>query len=153
MKKLLYLLLLMPFSLLISCNDEKDFSPVDLTLTLSGVTVSDDVFITVTGEEITIDGITAKSIDGKNSALANITFYLNGAPLIGTPGNPFSGTFSTEGFEAGTYYISLTGNLLQEDAPIQIFTAEYPIKIVENQEDLPENTPEIGTYTHTIRIG
>lgn len=153
MKKLLYLFLLLPFSLLISCNDDKDLSPVDLTLTLSGVTESDDVFMTVAGEEVSIDGITAKPIGGKNSALSNITFYLNGIPLIGTPGNPFTGTFSTEGFEAGTYYISISGNLLQEGAPIQIFTAEYPIKIVESQEDLPENAPEIGTYSHTIRIG
>ena len=153
MKKLLYLFFLLPFSLLISCNDDKDISPVDLTLTLSGVTESDNVFFTVAGEEVTIEGMTAKSIDGKNSALSNIIFYLDGRPLIGTPANPFYGTFSTEGFEAGTYYLSLTGNLLQEGAPIQIFTAEYPIKVVENQEDLPEDAQEIGTYTQTIRIG
>ncbi|MCH5229510.1 MAG: hypothetical protein J1F12_05885 [Muribaculaceae bacterium] len=152
MKKLLFLFLILPFSLMVSCNDDKELSPVDLTLTLSGVTESEDVFFTIAGEEVSIDGITAKSIDGKNSALSNITFYLNGVPFIGTPGNPFLGTFSTEGFEAGIYYLSLRGNLLQEGASIQIFTAEYPIKIVENQEDLPENAPEIGTYTHTIRI-
>lgn len=153
MKKLLYLFLVLPFSLLISCNDDNDLAPVDLTLTLTGVTVSEDDFITVAGEEVSIEGISAKSIDGKNSGLSNIRFYLNGVPLIGTPGNPFMGTFSTEGFEPGTYYISLTGNLLQEGASIQIFTADYPIKIVENQEELPENAPEIGTYTQTIRIG
>ncbi|MCH5240165.1 MAG: hypothetical protein J1F38_08070 [Muribaculaceae bacterium] len=152
MKKLLYLFLVLPFSLLISCNDDKDFSPVDIMLTLSGVTESDGDFMTVAGEEVSIDGIGAKSIDGKNSALTNITFYLNGAPLIGTPGNPFQGTFSTEGFKAGTYYLSFTGNLLQEGAPIQIFTVDYPIIIFENQEDLPENAPEIGTYTHIITI-
>ena len=152
MKKLLYLFFLLPFSLFISCSDDNNLSPVDITLTLSGVTESDDVFITVAGEEVTIEGITAKSIEGKNSALSNITFYLNGVPLIGTPGNPFQGTFSTEGFKAGTYNISVIGNLLQEGASIQIFTIEYPIKVVENQEDLPENTPEIGTYSQTIRI-
>lgn len=153
MKKLLYLFLVLPFSLLISCNDDKDFSPVDLTITLSGVTESDDVFITVAGEEVTIEGLTAKAIDGKNTALSNITFYLNGRPLIGTPANPFLGTISTEGFEPGTYSISLTGNLLQEGAPIKIFTAEYPLTIVEAQEDLPDGAPEIGTYTQTFRIG
>lgn len=152
MKKLLFLFFLLPFSLLISCDDDKDLSPVDLTLTLSGVTESDDVFITVVGEEVTIEGITAKSINGKNSALSNITFYLNGVPLIGYLGNPFQGTFSTEGLEAGTYYLSMSGNLLQEGASIQIFTAEYAIKIVENEEDLPDNIPEIGTYSQTIRI-
>ena len=152
MKKLLFLFFLLPFSLLISCDNDKDLSPVDLTLTLSGVTESDDVFFTIAGEEVTIEGLTAKSINGKNSALSNITFYLNGVPLIGYPGNPFQGTFSTEGLEAGTYYLSMSGNLLQEGASIQIFTAEYAIKIVENEEDLPDNTPEIGTYSQTIRI-
>ena len=152
MKKLLYLFLVLPFSLLMSCNDDNDLSPLDLSLSLSGVTVLDDVFITVAGEEVSIDGLTAKSIDGKNTGLSNITFYLNGIPLVGTPGNPFQRTFSTEGLEAGTYYISIAGNLLQEGASIQIFSAEYPLEIVENQEDLPENAPKIGTYTQTIRV-
>lgn len=152
MKKLFYLFLLLPFSLLISCSDDKDFSPVDLTLTLSGVTESEDVFTTVIGEEVTIEGVTAKAIDGKNSGVANVTFYLNGVPLIGTPGNPFLGTFTTEGLEAGTYYISMTGNLLQEGAEIKIFAVDYPINIVESWDELPENTPEIGSYSQTVRI-
>ena len=152
MKKFYYLLLLLPFSLLMSCNDDKDFVPVDMTLTLDGVTVLNDSFYTVSGENITIEDLVAKSLGDKNSGVANVTFYFNGVPLIGTPATPFLGTFSTEGFPAGTYSINVTGNLLQVDSPIKIFTANYPLIIVESAEDLPAGVPDLGTYSQTITI-
>lgn len=151
MKKLFYLFLLLPFTLMVSCSKD-EFSPVDMNLTLSGVTQSNDSFYTVAGEDVTIDNVTVKSIDGKNSGVTNLIFYFDGVPLIGTPGNPFMGTFSTENIPAGTYTIGVTGNLLQVDSSIKDFIVEYPLTIVEKSEDLPSGAPEIGTYTQTIRI-
>lgn len=153
MKKLFYFFLLLPFSMLMSCSDDnKEFSPTDMTLTVSGVTEYNGGFYTVEGENVTLEKLTLKAIDGKDTEVANVTYYIDGLPLLSTPGNPFLGTFSTEGFAAGTYSLSLTGNLLQVDSPIKIFTANYPITIVETQEDLPAGAPELGTYSLTLRI-
>ena len=143
---------MLPF-LLAACSDDKNFSPVEMTLTLDGVTQVNDNFYTVAGEDVSIESLTVKALDGKNTALANTFFYLNGTPLLGGPGNPFSGTFSTEGLEAGTYEIGITGNLLQEGVAIQNFIASYSLVIVESDEDLPENAPEIGTYSQSIQVG
>lgn len=137
--------------MMVSCSKD-EFSPVDMTLTLSGVTQSNDNFYTVVGEDVSIDNLTVKSIDGKNAGVANVTYYLNGVPMIGTPGNPFLGTFSTENLEPGTYVINITGNLLEVDSSIKIFTVDYPLTIVAASEDLPTDAPEIGTYSKTIRI-
>ena len=152
MKKFYYLLLLLPFSLLMSCNDDKDFTPVDMTLTLDGVTLSNETFYTVAGEDVTIENLDVKTLGNKNSAVTNVTFYFNGVPLIGTPGNPFMGTFSTTGIPAGKYVINITGNLLQVDSSIKIFSVDYPINIVNSEEDLPAGAPEIGSYSQTITL-
>lgn len=152
MKKLYYLLLLFPLSLLMSCSDDKDFTPVDMTLTLDGVTLVNDNFYTVAGENVTIEDLTVKALGNKNTALTNVLYSFNGIPLIGVPGNPFMGTFSTENIPAGTYAINITGNLLQVDSSIKVFAVNYPITIVESAEDLPTDAPDLGSYSQTIRM-
>lgn len=151
MKKLFYLFLLLPFSLLMSCKDDNEFSPVDLTVTVSGVTEYNGAFYAVAGDDITILSFTPKAIDGKATDLANVVFYLNDAPLLDQFGYPAMGTFSTQGLPPGTYSLSMTGNLLQVDSPIKIFAVSYPIVLVENEESLPAEAPEFGTYSLTIR--
>lgn len=152
MKKLLYLLLLMPLPFLFSCSDDDDLAQVDMTLTLSGVSQSDNVFYTVAGENVTIENLTVKSLNGNAATVANVIFYFNGVPLIGNPGNPFTGTFSTEGLESGTYTFSMAGQVLEVDKTITDFTYSTPIVIVESEEDLPEGAQTLGTYSQTVRL-
>lgn len=152
MKKLFYLFLLLPFTMFISCNDDKDFSPVDMTVTISGVTEVNDVFYTVAGENVTINNLTVKAIDGKSTDLANVQFSLDNAPIFPVPGSDTMASFSTNNLPAGTYSINAAGNLLQVDSPIKIFAVSYKLKVVESLEDLPDNAPEIATYSQTIRI-
>ena len=151
MKKFYYLFLLLPFSLFVSC-DKDDVSPVDMTLTMQGVTQSNNTFYTVIGEEVNIEYFSVKSIDGKNSAVTNVVFSLNGIPIMGEPGSPYIASFSTENLKAGTYSINITGNLLQVDSSIQVFAINYPLTIVENSEDLPAGAPDLGSYSQTIRV-
>ena len=152
MKKLLYLLLLVPFGFLTSC-DKEDLASFDMTLTLSGVTQSDGYFYAVAGDAVTIQSLDVRGTDGKNTTVANVFFYLNNAPLFPDPwelGAPIS--FSTEGLQPGIYTIGIVGNLLQVDQPIQNFASNYKLVIVGNEEDLPENAPELGSYSVTINF-
>lgn len=152
MKKLFYSLFLLPLCLLMSCDDDKDFSPVDMTLTLSGVTQYQGAFYTVSGDDVTINSLTVKAQDGKESLAQNVIFYLNGAPLLGTPANPFLGTFSTAGLQPGIYSLDVAGDLLQVGSSLQIFAVSFPLVIVESQENLPSEAPEIGTYSQVITL-
>ena len=152
MKKFFYLLLLLPFSMLMSCDDDKDFSPVDMTLTLDGVTYYNNSFYTISGDDVTIENLSAKALGDKNTEIANVTFYFDGIPLIGEPGNPFRGTFSTENIPAGNYTINVAGNLLQVDSSIKIFSVNYPLTIVASEDELPAGAPEIGSYSQTVTI-
>lgn len=153
MKKLLYLCLLLPFTMFISCNDDKDFSPVDMTITVSGVTQSNDVFYTVAGENVSVDNLTVKAIDGKSTDVANVQFALDDVPLLPTPpGKESLTSFSTENLPAGTYALNVAGNLLQVDSSIKIFAVSYKLVVVDNEEDLPAGLPAIGTYSQTIKV-
>lgn len=152
MKKLLYLLLLLPFGLLTSC-DKDDMASFDMTLTLSGVTQNEGCFYAVAGDVVSIQALDVQGTGGKNTTVANVLFYLNNTPLFPDPwelGDPIS--FSTEGLQPGTYNIGIVGNLLQVDQPIQNFAANYKLVIVGSEEDLPENAPELGTYSVTINF-
>lgn len=152
MKKLFYLLFLLPVAFMASCNSD-DLPSADLTLTLGGVTQDDGYFYTVAGNEISIEDITVKALSGKNAGVTNVIFYFEGYPLIGNPGNPFEGVISTEGLKAGTYSLSMSGNLVEEDKTLSTFGITFYIKIVESEEDLPAGAPEIGTYSATVRLG
>lgn len=152
MKKLFYLLFLLPFSLLMACNDDNDLPKVDLNLTLSGVTVYDNNFYTVAGQDVTIEDLTATSLNDKTSGVSNVIFYFEGFPLIGQPGEPFDGTFSTTDLVPGTYKLEATGYVLQVGSPLTNFAVSYPLVIVENEEDLPSGAPEIGSHTLSISM-
>lgn len=150
MKKLFYLLMLIPLGLFCSC-DKDDFSPFDMTLTLSGVTELNGSFYTVAGEEVTIESLTVDPVGGKATTVANVMFYLNNTPLFRNPWAVDAPTyFSTQNLNPGTYNIGVTGNLLQVDQSVNVFTSNFPLEIVADQEDLPEGAPEIGTYSITI---
>lgn len=151
MKRLIYLFVL-PLAILFSCNDDKNFSPVDLTLTLSGVTEFDGKFYTTSGEDVTIKDLTVKAIDGKTTDVVNVIYYLDGMPLLGTPGFPFLGTIPTENLRPGGYSLGVAGNILQVDAPIQEFAVAYPLIIVEDADLLPQDAPELGIYSLSIRM-
>ena len=150
MKKLYYLFLL-PMFVMMACGKD-DFQPVDMTLTLSGVTETNEVFYTVGGEEITINNLKVEAVGGKTTTFQNVAFYLNNVLLVGDWSDPFTVSFPTENLPSGTYHLGVTGNLLQVDASIQTFVVSYPLVIVDNVEDLPDDAPDFGTYSMTVRI-
>ena len=152
MKKLFYLLYLLPVLLMASCSNDDDLAEVDLTLTLSGVTQVKGNFYAVSGDDITIDGIGVKSLTNKNATITRVMYYFEGIPLIGNPADPFLGSFSTEGLKSGTYALSFTGWVVQEDKSITTVACNFPVTIVSSAEDLPEGAPEIGTYSSTVTV-
>lgn len=153
MKKLLYLLLLLPLGFMASCDKNDDLASFDMTLTLSGVTQSDGNFYAVAGDEVSIENLQVVPTGGKATSVANVMFFLNNAPLFANPwdlNQPIS--FSTTGLQPGLYNVGVTGNLLQVDQSIQNFVANYNLVIVGSAEDLPEGAPETGSYSITINF-
>lgn len=151
MKKVLYLLLLVPFAFLNSC-DKEDVAPFDMTLTMGGVTMADNTFYTVRGGDVAIENFVAQALGQDKTDVANVIYYLDGQPLLGLPGNPFTGIFSTVNIPAGKHSIGVAGTLLQVDHSIKSFAVSYPLVIVDNEEDLPGGAPALGSYSLTLRF-
>ena len=153
MKKLLYLLLLVPLTFIASCSKDDDVAPFDMTLTLSGVTQVNNTFYAVSGDNVTIDNLKVTPVGGKETMVSNVMFFLNDAPVFPNPWNvlePIS--FSTQGLPEGVYNVGVAGNLLQVDQSIKNFAASYTLVLVGSNEELPEGAPELGTYSQTINF-
>lgn len=151
MKKLLYLLLLLPMSLFTSC-DKDNLASFDMTLTMGSVTEYDGTFYAVANENLTIESLTVNPVGGKNTILANVSFFIDGIPLTG--GYPWEVltpyTFSTATLAPGVHTIGITGDILQEDQSINNFAVTVPLVLVSGPEDLPSEAPDLGSYSHTI---
>jgi hypothetical protein len=152
MKKLFYLLFLLPLALLASCDNHDDLAEVDFKITLSGVTQLDNTFYAVQGDEANIDAVTVTSLTDQAATVTGVRYFLDGAPLFGSLAAPFSCAIPTEVLSAKTHTISIAATVLQVDKSISNAALEFPIVIVEDAEDLPEGAPEIGTYTLTVRM-
>lgn len=139
----------MPFAFLGSCSKD-EVAPFDMTLTMSDITMSDNTFYAIQGENVTIENLQVKSLGDTQTEVANVIFYLDGMPLLNMPGIPFTGNFSTANIPAGRHTIGVSGNLLQVDHSIKNFAVNYPFTVVENEEDLPAGAPELGTYSVTM---
>ena len=150
MKKLFYLLILLPFAMLTSC-DKDDVQPFDMTLTLSGVTQVDGNFYAVAGDNVSIDNLTVSSLGDKKTTVANVMFYVDGYPLFVNPWDCLQAlTFTTQNLPMGVNKVNVTGNLLQVGQPINNFAANFNLVIVDSEENLPAGAPAIGTYSQTV---
>lgn len=150
MKKLFYLLLVLPLTMFVSCDDKDEVSPFDMTITMSGVTESNGNFYTVKGNEVTVSGLDVKALNGTATEVSNVMFYIDGAPLLASPWNQNPWSFSTANFAAGVHTVSVSGYLLQVDHSLKNFAVSYPLVIVDSDENLPPDAPEIGSYSHTV---
>lgn len=147
MKKLIYLLFLLPLAIFSSCNNDDDLPNVDLKLTLSGVAQnpSNSQFVIEQGQPATIDGLTAvNSSSNKPASVVNIRYFIDGVMLFGTEEAPFSGVIPTEYLSAGVHYINIDATILQVDKSIAFGHIQVPITVVDSEEGLPS---EIGTYS------
>lgn len=151
-KKLIYILFAVPLMMLSACSDDDDMAQVDLTFQLSGVTLVDDTFYTISGETVSVDGVVAKSLTSDPATIQRVQYTLDGFRLPIELDNPFGTEFSTTDFGLGTHRLGMSGVVLQEDKTITEVAVQMPLKIVESIEDLPEGAPQIGTYTKTISM-
>lgn len=152
MKKLFYLLFLLPLAMFVSCDNDDDLAEVDFNVTASGVTLADNSFYTVQGETVSVDQVSVKSLTDKSATVTGIRYFIDGVPVFGSIESPYSISFSTENFAAGTHSLSIEATVLQVDKSITNCAINLPLTIVAEESDLPAGAPAIGTFTKTITI-
>lgn len=139
MKKLFYLLFLLPLAFFGSCSDDNDMAQVDFNVTLSGVTRVDNNFYTVVGNTVVIDGVSVKSLTDKGAVVTGVRYFLDGIPVfasIDQEDNTFVFDIDTEGFKEGTHALGITATVLQVDKTITSAALRIPLIMVADEESL-----------------
>lgn len=151
MKKLFYLLFLLPLAFFASCSDDDDLPEVDFSITLSNVALENTTFYAIKGDTVKIDNVSVKSLTDKSATVTNVRYFLNGLPIFGTIENPFACEIEAENLSPATYTLNVTSTILQVDKSIASGVCNYPLVIVESADDLPAGST-IGTQTLTATI-
>lgn len=159
MKKLLYLLLMIPMLALVACSDDdNDVPDVKLGFTYSGATDVDGTLYTVQGDTLGIDSVYCTPTEGtKPAMIANVTYVLDGRPLGYSPVAPFSISLLTDEMPVGRHTLTLEMTVLQEGKSIGTGWMPIPVAVVDTVTDIPAgaNPPAPGTpstYTGTATI-
>ncbi len=154
MKKLLYLLLVIPFAMMVtSCSNDKDLPNVDITMSFDNAVVKDGTVYVVQDSVFSITGLSTKSVDSnKPSAIVNVRYFWNGMPAPGLTWSDLPMNIDMAQMlqpESGNNILGLDATLLEVDKSISYCSLGIPIKAVKI-EDLPDGQqPGEATLTFT----
>lgn len=142
MKKLLYLLLVLPFAMMISsCSSDKDLPNVDITMSFDNAAVKDGIVYVLADQEFSITGITTKAVaSNQQSAIANMRYFWNGIPAPQLTWSDLPIVINMAEMpqpEDGENILGLRATLLETDKSIAYTAINVPIKSVASVEDLP----------------
>ena len=149
MKKLLYLLLVLPFAMMISsCSSDNDLPNVNVSMTFDNAAEKDGSIYVVQDSVFSITGLTTKAVDSnKQSAIVNVKYFWNGLPA---PDLTWSGfPMEIKLAEEGRNVLSLQATLLEVDKSMAFATINVPIVAVDKVENLPAGLT-LGEATFTV---
>lgn len=151
MKKLLYLLLMLPLGFFASCSDEKDLPSVDITVNIENAVDANGKVYIVEGEPLTVSGIEVKSLNGKAAGISGVNYVLDHVGFGYTIVEPFGGTIDAEYLPAGNHLFTLAFDVLQVDKSIAYAQLSTVVTVVPSAEDLPDGaTPGNVALTYHL---
>lgn len=151
MKKLLYLLLLLPLAFIASCGDEEeDFPQVNLILVIDNATIDNVTkeFYLLKGTPAEVESLKAHSLTSQAAACTGCIFKIDGVQITDTNTEPFSSPIPTNKLSVGDHTLEAYTTILQVDKTIANGMISLPFKVVEKEEDLPGG--KLGKCTMTI---
>ncbi|MCM1491318.1 MAG: hypothetical protein NC095_10920 [Muribaculum sp.] len=142
MKKLLYLLLVLPFAMIMaSCNDDDDLPNVTVTMDFGNAAAQDGTLYVVQTDTLMLNNIVTKAIDSNQSAvLANVRYYWNYVPAPYLTWSPLPMEIPIAQMpltESGNNLLQMDATLLETDKSIGYTNIAVPIKVVPTIDEMP----------------
>lgn len=142
MKKLLYLLLVLPFAMIMaSCNDDDDLPNVTVTMDFGNAAVQDGTLYVVQTDTLMLNNIVTKAVDSNQSAvLANVRYFWNYVPAPYLTWSPLPMEIPIAQMpltESGNNLLQMDATLLETDKSIAYTNIVVPIKVVATDEEMP----------------
>lgn len=147
MKKVFYLLLLLPL-FMVSCDDhDDDFPRVKMSVGISGAKVIDNTIYVVQGDTLSVDSIGVVAIDKNRQVIIAATSYYWDRIYVGTTSiPPFDFSVDTGLLMTGRHLLQMRSSLLAVDYPPVVAYISYPVKIVGDESDIPDGKVETTLF-------
>lgn len=138
MKKLLYLLLLLPLAFVApSCDDDDNKIPdVSIKTTIEGGVFHDDVIYVVQGEVLKI-GVSLENKTNKDGQMGVVSFFWDHSIAGQALTVPYTFEIPTENQPVGNHLLQAEMPIYVVDYPICIGYFDYVVKVVPTADDLP----------------
>lgn len=151
MKKLLYLLMLLPLGFLGSCSDDDDMPSVDITVSIDNAVDANGKIYIVSGEPLTVSSITAQGLGGNAAGISGVNYILDHVGMGYTIVSPFGGSINAAYLPVGNHLFTLAFDVLQVDKSIAYAQLSTIVTVVEAAEDLPDGaTPTTVNLTYRL---
>ena len=143
MKKLLYLLLVLPFALMISsCSSDDDLPDVKVTMSFDNAAVKDGSVYVVKTDTLKITNIETKALNSdKAAALVNVDYFWNGIPAPGLTFSNFPLNIPMEKLplvESGANILGMRATVLEVDKSMAYCMIRIPVVAVDSADDMPD---------------
>lgn len=145
MKKLLYLLLLLPLGFLASCHDDDDNINVNLEVALDNVGVQDNIVYAVADSAIVVQGVTCQGI-GSSAIVTGATYYWDGITLFVPQIAPYGGELNPVLQTPGNHVLGVGTQIAQEGKALGFAAVNIRVKVVSEVDSLPAGV-ELGQNT------
>ncbi|MCM1517915.1 MAG: hypothetical protein NC117_04665 [Pseudoflavonifractor sp.] len=138
MKKLVLLLLVLPF-ILTACDDDDKIPDVNFDVTMSGGVSIDGTVYVVQGDILSVDGITVIAGDNvtKGVSLGGATYYWDYEFAGATVQAPFGCSFDTESARIGNHLLQIECPVLAVGFAPATALVSYFVTVVESEDDIP----------------
>lgn len=138
MKKLLYLLFLLPLGLLpVSCDDNDKVPDVGIQATVSGGVVEGNTVYIVKGEPLMIEQMTLVNHTGKDGAIGVVNYYIDGLHAGQSLVAPYAFELYTTGLAVGNHTLTADMPVYVVDYPICWGVFSFNVQVVEDEAALP----------------
>ena len=157
MKKLFYFMLVAVLPLLAisltSCSNDDDLPQVVLSLDVledGNVVVSKGTVYAVAGAPIILNDVLVKNQKPGEATINMATFLWDAKTYARKQNRPFNIEFEKDLVTKGNHTSGLDCQVLAEGYPFSWGYANFPVVVVESQEDLP--VPENGTLEAVVQL-
>lgn len=137
MKKMIYLLLVLPLLGLTACSDDDDIPNVDVTVSIEGATRVGDVLYVVEGETLSVTSINLVDNTAKGAVIGSASYFWDYYRFYATINRPYGMSLSTVDMPLGNHLLEAVITIYAVDyAPCQGYI-NYKVRIVPSADDIP----------------
>lgn len=137
MKKIFYLLLVLPL-IMVSCKDDDELPDVKFNVEISGGKNVNGVIYVVKGDTLTVEKVEIASHNSKGAAMGEVSYFWDGMFLLTNPFPPYKINIATDEMILPNHILEFNCPLYVEDSPILTAYFRYPVKLV----DVPDSIPQ-----------